>query len=395
MAYLLSWQAEVYSAADTTDTWRLNFSESIGYDDNLFRLSDNKDSLARLLPSGASKTDVINRFSVEGLINYKVSRQRFLLDFRVDDNRFIRNDKLNNLSANAKAALEWQIGKYLSGDIGYRYRRYLGAFTNTVFFGKDMVTENIAYLNSRISWDPNWRIHAGIQWAKAAHGAEERSSWDSQSIGVSIGLDYISTSKNVTGLEYRLTEADFPNTELSQDTQIDNHYMEQSVGASLSWQIFKKVRLDGRIGYTIRNHRTFSSRNFSGEIWRISVDWEPTAKTRINLAGWRDLLSAPDLTATYIIDEGISLSPSWSVTKKIALSGKIYYETQDYAGDPGLIKGISVRRDEIFGGQITVHYMPRQNAEVSLSYRAEERSSNRLFADYVYSSIFASATFRF
>jgi exopolysaccharide biosynthesis operon protein EpsL len=391
----LSYSTEVFAVADSTDVWQISLLESFGYDNNLFRLS-NRASPALFLTSGSTKSDFINKLSAGAGINHQFGRQKLLVNLNIDDNRFFNNGFLNNQSTDDKLILKWVVGKFFSGDVGYTYKRYMGGFTNTNFFKKDLIDEQSALVNGAYAFHPSWIIRTGGRWFNASHSAEARNVLDLQSFTGSLGLDYLTSLKNTMGLEYRISEGDLPNRSLLDPRKIDNHYVEQSISTVVKWRLLRKTSLDARIGYTDREYPNFAFRSFSGETWRISLNWEPTATTMFSLSGWHDLLSWSDVNASYVVSEGVSLSPAWTITSKVILSGRFSWETRSYTGDGDLVLRTSAQRqDDILGGQVALRYQPIQSGEIGLFYQAEERMSTQPFSDYTYSSVFASASLKF
>ncbi|HUL13831.1 MAG TPA: XrtB/PEP-CTERM-associated polysaccharide biosynthesis outer membrane protein EpsL [Methylococcaceae bacterium] len=391
---LLLWSAACHPAADPTDTFQPFVSETAVYDDNLFRLPGNVDPGA-VLPAGTSKSDVINQLSAGGTINYALSRQKFVVDLRVDDNRFVHNEDLNNVSTNDRATWYWELGRQLSGDGGYGYKRSLAPFTYNRTFSKDIITENNAFFDLDYAWHPRWKMTTGARWLESTHSNEVRAILNRQSATGLIGLNYTTPSNNSTGIEYKFADVDLPNRPLNPAFRIDNHYQVQTVSAVLAWNVTEKTRLDGRFGYTSLENRQFTDRDFSGETWHLTLGWAPTVKTQFSLDGWRELEPSQLVNATYVVSEGVSFSPMWSATAKLAVEAKIAYETRDYTGDPGLGARGGQRHDKVLSGQVAVVYTPIRNAEVSLAYLAEERDSTSPFANYTDNSLFASAKLKF
>jgi exopolysaccharide biosynthesis operon protein EpsL len=392
LVLLLAWCRLAYSAADETDKWQISVSDLIGYEDNLFRLSNNS---SKRMPPGASRSDGINRASLAGFLNYDIGRQKILLKAQVATNQYFNNSKLDYLSTDSKALWQWRAGKYFSGDIGYNYRRYQSSFTNTIFFGKDLIDENTYLVTGQYAWNSNWRIRSGFDWIESEHSVKARNFLDRQSTRVFAGLDYISSLNNRIGLEYQFIDTALPNREADATTLIDNHSLQQSINTLFSWQFLHKTRLEGNFGYTENTYRKFSTRDFSGYTGRAVLTWDSTDKTSLNLSVWRQLITAADITANYLVGQGVSLAPIWKITPKLNLLGNVSWENRDYAGDPGLQKGRSIRQDDVLSGQIGLRYSPIRNANIDLTYRSENRSSNVSGADFSSSSVFATAGLKF
>lgn len=391
---LLIWAQKSFGAADETDTFQPYISETIIYDDNLFRLSDKVDS--KLLTGKSERWDVNNRLSAGAKLYFPIGRQEFTFEGNIADNRFVNNDHLNHLSTSDKATWKWELGNSLVGTMNYGYRQYMGRFTNTNYFGKDLIIDNTALFDINYKFNPSWRLNGRYQWLDSQHSASVRKFLDFTSDTGIIGIHYRSPANNTFGVQVRRTDARLPNRERTLSTLVDNQYREHEFGAVYKWAITGKSVLDGHVGYLMRHHEQFSQRDFEGEIWQVNYQWTPTGKTSITLSGWKNLLTGTqDLTASYIIAEGFSISPTWSATPKIAVQAKFSWEEREYAGDPDVLEGVQTRKDTIIGSQLSLSYNFTDNGQLNIVYRREDRDSSRLFSDYEFNTVFANAILKF
>ncbi|CAI8724186.1 XrtB/PEP-CTERM-associated polysaccharide biosynthesis outer membrane protein EpsL [Methylocaldum szegediense] len=390
----LVWTEASFGVADPTDTFQPYISETLTYDDNLFRRPRETNPNAPI--DDSKRWDLINRLSA-GLKTYiPVSRQEFFIEGKVDDNRFVNHDNLNHVSAVAKGAWKWQLGTSLGGILGYDYRQYLGRFTNTDFFGKDLITDNSALVDINYKFNPRWRLNGQYRWLNSEHGAAERQFLDLKSNTGIIGLHYKSPDENTIGIQYTHTDARLPNRERILSALIDNQYQEHELSALYKWQITGKSLVEGRVGYRIRKHKQFSQRDYEGEAWRFNYQWTPTGKTTITLSGWGDLLNkTSDITASYVITRGVSITPTWSVTPKIDLQATFSWEEWQYAGDPKLRPDAKTDEDTILIGRLSASYNFSDHGELNIVYEKGHRNSTRKFGDYEYNAVFANTILKF
>ena len=393
LAFLV-WTEASFGVADPTDTFQPYLSETLTYDDNLFRRPSKTNPNAPINES--ERWDLINRLSA-GLRTYiPVSRQEFQLEGKVDDNRYANHDELNHVSSLAKGTWKWQAGTSFGGILGYGYRQYLGGFTNTGFFGRDLITDNTALVDVNYKFNPRWRLNGQYRWLNSEHEAPQRRFLDLTSDTGIIGLHYKSPDENTIGIQYTHTDASLPNRERVLSALIDNRYQEHEFSALYKWQITGKSLVEGRIGYRIRNHKQFSQRDYQGEAWRLNYQWTPTGKTVITLSGWGDLLNrTSDIAASYVVTKGVSVSPTWSVTPKIDLQAKFSWEEWQYAGDPKLRIDAKTDEDTILTGRLSVSYDFADHGQLNIVYEKGHRSSSRVFADYEYNTVFANAILKF
>ncbi|MCX7114267.1 MAG: outer membrane beta-barrel protein [Proteobacteria bacterium] len=384
--------ATAQAVADSSDIFKPYVTDTVTYDDNLFRRSSDVNAV---MPSGFVQDDVMNQATAGSAINYTLGRQKFNLSLSVSDNRFVNNQFLDNVSTNNRAVWQWQLGRQWSGDVGYAYTRAMGGFTNTNFFGLDMITGNNPFANLNYTWHPRWKVRTGLNWQDFRHSASQRKSIDWQYATILFGLDYATPSSNTLGLQYSFNEGNYPNRELLERSLIDNRYQQHNINSLLTWAITQKIRFNGNLGYVIRQNPHFSQRDFSGETFNLALNWTPTAKTMLTLSVWRQLTSWPDVTSTYVITDGFSVSPMWQASPKVALSAKFTRQTLDYTGDTGLVSALPTRQDTLTSGQISLVYAPVPNAEITLGYQGGTRATNYTLLDYTFNSVFSSLMLKF
>ena len=371
-----------WPVADAEDLLQPFVSDSLTYDNNLFRISADR-QLGFPLTTG----DFINTASVGGRVHKAFSRQVFDLDLQVDDNRYAANHQLDNVSTRDSAVWRWQLGRGWSGKLGADYSRSLAGFANTQFFSLDLLSRPEYYVDVRYQLNSNVRLDAGWRKSDTSHSAASRQSQNIESQTTHGGVTFLTSRGNSLGVEYAHTDARFPRRELGFGPgAVDIAYQENLARALFKYDYSPKLRFDGQFGYLIRSHPNLPQTDYQGEIWRISMNWAPTAKTLVAVSTWHELAAFSELASNYYISEGVSFSPSWRITNKIALSGQARMETQDHSG---------VRKDELFSSQVGVSYTPVDCAELNLAYQFYQRDSNRQFYSYIGDSVTATVRLKF
>jgi hypothetical protein len=123
--------------------------------------------------------------------------------------------------------------------------------------------------------------------------------------------------------------------------------------------------------------------------------WQLTGKTTLDFSTWRQIAEFEDLTANFVRETGISVTPSWSITPQIVLKGKGSYAVRRYVGDPGLVTVSERREDKDRSIQIAALWTPQRLTELSLTTEAGRRTSNQAFADFKYESVSLGVAFYF
>ncbi|MBK6958916.1 MAG: hypothetical protein IPH22_11830 [Nitrosomonas sp.] len=89
--------------------------------------------------------------------------------------------------------------------------------------------------------------------------------------------------------------------------------------AKINWAVSAKSNLSGTGGWVERNNASFKARNFSGFNARMTYSWQPTDKLGLSITGWRETAAMQLLTASFSLNTGVRVVPSWNITQKIRL----------------------------------------------------------------------------
>ena len=100
--------------------------------------------------------------------------------------------------------------------------------------------------------------------------------------------------------------------------------------AKIIWIPSRKSRFEWRGGWVERSNASFTQRNFSGFNARMFYTWQPTSKIGFTVSGWRETGAMQMLTASYSLNTGVNITPTWNITEKISLEGNFSYETRDF-----------------------------------------------------------------
>lgn len=388
-----------WAVPDAGDVFQPFVTNVFSYDSNVYRLPADLPSSLRtsdLIGPRGSKADFIDRISVGGRVRMPFGRQRLDLDLDVDDNLFLRNPNLDNVSTANRAVWNWD---GLSGGgvrVGAEYQRYLAQFGNYEIPIKDMLT-NVSYFGEiRRRMISNWYVRGAVDWASLSHSAEIRKRNDVEELGQTGEIVYESLRGDQIGLQYRHSRGSYPNlvlspTQVTRDKVLSefNRYNQDAFQLLFQYNLSVKTRFNGYIGYLIQDFPHAGFRNFSGEIWRMNLTWEPSYKTQLAVSGWRNLDFYQEVASSYYIGEGVKLSPSWTPTEKITVTAAMIWENRDYvgAGVPGVVSQLPRRHDDFFAGEVGVSYRPTRSWEMFLVYRHETRKVNRIFFNYEYDGV--------
>lgn len=360
--------------------------DQLMYDDNLFRLPAAAQRDPSQLPVEETE-DYVNLLSAGVRARMHVGRQALALAARVDDVRFNNNDQLDYTGGVARLDFDWQLGNRVSGRLLGDYQRTLASYTNYRFYDRDIVDALSGELQTRIQVGPRLALLAGARSRRTDHSDGNRRSENFESDSGTAGIELALSNTDRIILEYRYLEGDFPDTFVPGSPEArDRSYEETLANLRLQYELTSKLHLRGNVGKLEREYPAESlADDYSGVIWKATLDWEPRRKLGFELSAWRDLKAYVDSESNYFEAVGASLGPTWKPTEKLDLALEYIYEEQDYIGSPTLsslpgdpsFEQDPGRRDEIDVARFRASYSPREFIELDLTLAYIDRSSNR------------------
>jgi hypothetical protein len=368
---------------ERTDWLALYVGDTFAYDNNLYRLPGSVTDLSTLpgIGSNPSRKDYID--SITGGLDGEWltgARQSLDVDLRADYNKYFRNQNLDNVSSNDRVAWNWGLGDSLSGRLGADYTRVFGGYTNTGVYSRDIVNRVDYFGSMRYQVGPRWGIFGGLMGTDYSVTQDQSTFNNSKSKGADVGFDYI-TDTNRIGFDYRYNDSRSPNSAVLNGVLFDPDYREERERVLFRYALTEKTLLDASAGYLKRDYPSTAIGSFSGDVWRIALQWQPTPKTQLLLGAWQQL--AADLTSQtdYFVDKGFSLTPQWIASEKITFSGVLSRDNEDYIGSnpigtlpaAGLLEA---RHDVLTAETISMLYKPTAAITLTVSAGHTTRDSN-------------------
>jgi hypothetical protein len=385
-----------------TDRLDLYVGDMFTYDSNIFRLPANVD--VATLPgvgSNPSRQDysdsITGGLSAEYLLG---QRQSIDVDLRADENRFFRNTDLNNLSTADRLAWNWGLGSVLSGQVGADYSRLLAGFINTQIYSRDIATREEYFASGRVQVGPRWTVFGGILGSKYEVSDPQVVFNNSTSKAVDFGFDFATNAQNLIGFDYRYTDDRSPNAALLNGIIFDPDYREDRARVLVKYALTDKTTIDASGGYLRRQYPSTAIGSFSGEIWRVTLLWQPTSKTQLFGSTWQNLNADLGAQTDYYRSRGITISPIWTASEKINMSFGVTYENQDYIGSNPVGNTLGVvlpaaRHDNITSETGTLTYTPIGPLNFTFTLGHEKRDTNATVFAYNDVRATASVTWKF
>ena len=410
--------------------WRPFVYGALHWDDNIFRLSSSANTQAILGTS--DRSDMVRRLGAGIRADIPISLQRVVLEASIEDNHFDTFDRLDYVGHRLTGIWRWQVGRQLSGDAGGTTRKVLGGYGDLATGTRNLVTENRGFASAGYMVTPRWRVRGAVDASDVEHSDPARAVLETRTASTTLGVDYMTPGASSVGGQVRYTSGESPNQQLVGGTLVNNDYDQTETSLVARWVLTAKTALDGRIGYTRREHEQLPGRDYNGATGRLRFDWGATPKTHLNVSAWREvqpfqtLLStvivAPPAAgslgaaqgtfagpgtppaevvtaegvASYVIARGYSIGPVWAPTEKIVVQARLLEEKQDFQGDPGITLAVNPRREDTYRAWgLSVGYAPLRALQLALAFQSGKRTSNVAGRDYDFDSVTLSGRFSF
>jgi hypothetical protein len=370
------------AAAQRTDRLTLYAADNYTYDDNVYRLPANVD-LTTLPQIGRnpSRHDSIDT-ATAGLDGEWLTgaRQSLDVDLQANYNRFFQNTDLSNVSSTDSAAWNWGLGDSLSGKIGADYDRLFGGFANTQVYSRDMVNKTDYYASVRYQVGPRWGIFGGVLGSNYSVTSPQATYNNSSTKSFDGGFDF-TKEQNRIGFDYRYDDSRAPNAAILNGVPFDPDFRQDRARVLLRYALSEKTTIDASAGYLKREYPSSAIGSFSGEIWRVALQWQPTPKTQLLVGVWQQLDADLTSQTDYFVDKGESLTPQWVASEKLTFSATVSHETQNYVGanpvGPIPIDFIAqARHDTLTSETANLVYTPIQALVLTFSAGHVRRGSN-------------------
>jgi Putative beta-barrel porin 2 len=351
------------------------------FDSNVFRLS-NDVNVSTAVGPGADKQDYINSPGAGLDDQWAFGKQVVNLELRVDDNLYAQNTGLNNVSTDDRLRWNWGLGGTLSGQVGVNFMRALASFVNTDVYTRNVYQRTDYFATGRYQVGPHWAIYGGVLASDFSLAESATQGNDSRQKSIDGGFDFVTDVDDTIGIDYRYTDAHYPNEINLDNTLFLPDYTEDRARFVIKHSFSDKTAIDVGVGYMKRDYSNSQIGSFSGPTWRGALGWQPTQKTQVIVATWRNLQAYLTDQSNYYRATGESISPVWNATEKITVSVLLSHENQNYIGSTEPVPGQPSERDTVYAEVATISYLAIRSLTIEASYRHENRDSNLPLREY-------------
>ena len=300
----------------------------------------------------------------------------------VDDNRFAQNTDLDNVSSTDSLVWNWGLGGVLSGQLGADYLRALASFINTNIYTRNVYQRTEVFAAARYQLGPRWAVYGGLLNTNFSLAESSTKGNDSHQKSGDLGVEFATNVEDSFALDYRYTDARYPNAIVLNASAFDPDYREDRLSLLMKRALSDKTSIDLSAGYLKRDYASTAIDSFKGVVWRGSLGWQPTDKTQLIVSVYRNLQAYLTDQTNYYRATGASISPVWTATEKVSFSFLASREEQSYIGSSTIAPDVTARRDTATAEQAAITYTATRSLSFDATYRHEQRESNQQLRSY-------------
>jgi exopolysaccharide biosynthesis operon protein EpsL len=354
-------------SGSTNDPVGVVVGGNVSHDSNLFRQ-----------PSSVVRTsDTISVAYVGLRIDKQYSLQRFQLDITETILRHEKTTHLDFESLDYRGAWLWQLGTRVTGTLSADRKESLVPFEDVLNPGNNSrnvrVNENRAFTLDAWAFG-DWHVLLGVNQTSQRSDQAPAIDPDFKGVGHEAGLKYAVSSGSSISVLRRSTSGDYVNQ--SSNSDLGSGYQQDESVLKVHWTASEKSTLSGQLAWLDRTQNGAAQRNFSGLAGDLLYSWTPTGKLRMNVIAKRELVPFQDPSGSYIIENTLSVAPTWSITAKTVAHLRVAHTTSNFAGAAtGPVIG-PPRKDKLNLIDMGVSWSPTDRLNFGIYLLHQVRDSN-------------------
>jgi hypothetical protein len=263
-----------------TSPYYIGINQALTHDSNVYRI-----------PSGPS--DNFSSTSLLAGFDQPISRQRVFGSASVSVNRYQEEDRLNNTSYSLNAGLDWETIEHLSGNVNTSIGRSLTA--PTALAGAPTPIRNTAQTRN-FDATARWggvsllTLEGTVGWSRVDYSAPESVQSESSQSRGGLTLYYAPGGPLRVGVGGHVVRSRTPQGvfDPATGTFVSTTSTARSADLHADYRLTGILSTSARLSYTKQTSSGAGDLAFSGLTGSLSVAWQPTGKTSLNLLAARD-----------------------------------------------------------------------------------------------------------
>jgi exopolysaccharide biosynthesis operon protein EpsL len=355
---------------------------SLSYDSNLFRS-----------PNASAERYAAAYVGLS--IDKAYAQQRFRLDITETAYRYDEFSHLNFEALNYLGAWNWQLSPRISGVVSATRAESLADYSEFRNPGELNVRTTKNFLASADAWlFGGWHLTGGVSRVQNRYSVPIPQEGSYRASGAEAGVKWVAPSDNWLAVNLRSLDGRYTDRALDPVAFFDDGFRRRETEALASWRLTGKSSLDGRVAHIDYRSNNFAERDFSDLAARVAFLWQATIKLGLNVAYAREVEPWADTSASYRIDQRVTLGASWQPAARatLRLEGR-RGESQFRDPLPGFAG--TARRDKEASLQLSAEWRARRNLTLSAGAQRYRQSSNDPGANFDGTQLTAGAAFLF
>ena len=346
---------------------------SVTWDSNIFRLPESADPQAQL--GSSTKSDRISTTYAGLRVDKPYAQQRFLLDATVTAIRYDNFSYLDFDPVQYRGEWQWHLTPRVSGALGADRTEALanyGDFRNAA--QRNVLTNENRHLSVDGWLFGGWHLQGGLRQQETRYSVPFLQLGSYRATGGDAGVRYEAGSGSSLAFTLRSLDAKYIDRPLDPVNLLDDGFRRTDSELSAKWIVTAKSTLDARLARVDYRSNHFAERSFSGTAAALGHRWAATGKLSLNLAFSRELQPWSDSSASYRVDQRLSIGPLWQMTDRTALRLSLGHEARDYRNPIAGFTG-TPRRDTLRSAQIALDWRLLRNVSVNASLQRYRQTS--------------------
>lgn len=360
--------------ANEQDTLQFIAAVNKIYDDNLFRQRTNE----------SSDQAVISTLGVRFDKSYAL--QRFIADVSYVDNKYQKNDYLNYVATNYKAAWQWSLTPGFTGILSTAKTERQINFRDLQSTVKNIISTTENTFRAEYSPFRVLSIIGGYTEITSDNSQQFNAQASNRNMGVDYGVKYNFPSESYIALMGHQRQGDVRGRPLNAALQFDTGFTDNQYSLEFEKRQAGKSILSGDLGYVERLHDNFSSRDYRLLIGKLSYELLLTGKLKSNFNLARNVGAFETNNSTYTKTDAIDAGLNYEVSDKIQAGLNFRFSERSFEGRGQFDTSGRVDKEHSYGASIS--WRPIRNIGFSIITTKSNRNSS--VAQFDFDDMFTS-----
>lgn len=344
------------------------------WDANVFRLPAGAPD-PQLAQGNAGKADRYSALTYGLRFDKSYWQQRFVVDLSRTETRYDKFTSLDRDTFNQRAQWDWRLGSRISGTLGAERSEGVIDFEDTA--GVQQIVTKTANRNFSVDgWlAGGWHLLAGFSDSERENSAAFAASPSNTQTNAEIGVSYVARSGSAATFTSRSSRGSNTGQAVDLVTFLDSGFTVRENELKATWIASSASTLNARLTLIERRHEHVPQRDFSRYAGELGYAWKPTGKLGLNAFARRNVAPwTADTSASFRIDDTLSIAPSWQVASHTTLRMSASRLTSSFEGPVAPLAG-PLRRDVLRSVLVGADWLPHRSVTLSATVRRDQRSS--------------------